>query len=113
MHRTPSARRLAIEAARLVYGAAQLVAPGPVARSVGAQTDDVSLRVRRVLGLRHLVQGAVLLRAGGTAHRVGALVDVTHAASMFLWAATHTNRRRGAILNGLSAAAFALAETLR
>lgn len=109
--RTSLSTARVIEVIRLGYGAAQLLCPRAVARAVGADTDAVSMTVRRVLGVRHLVQGAVLIDGGQAAHKVGAAVDVAHAISMFGWAAAHRSRRRGAILNGLSAGGFALAES--
>ena len=108
--RTPLSTGL--ETARLLYGAAQLVAPRTVAQTARTETDQESLLVRRVLGARHLAQAALLIRGDSTAHRKGAVVDAAHASSMIAWAITHRRRRRAALLNALSATSFALGELL-
>ena len=60
----------------------------------------------RVLGLRHLVQAAVV---GGRGQHVrgGALVDLLHGVSMLLLACIDTRRRKAALLDAGVAFAFA------
>jgi hypothetical protein len=113
MHARWTADHTGLELLRFLYGAGQLLAPASMARSVGANTDDTALLVRRILGARHLVQAMVLARRGPTAHRLGAAVDATHALSMVILAIVDHRHRADALLNGLSATAFAFGEVTR
>jgi hypothetical protein len=103
----------ALECIRLVYGIAQLRAPAMVARAVGGRADDDSLRVRRVLGARHVVQALLLLGAPRGYHVIGAAVDATHAATAFAWAGLDRTRRGDAAINGATSLVFAVAEAAR
>lgn len=102
-----------VECIRLAYGVVQLRAPALAARGVGSRTDDDSLRVRRVLGARHLVQALLLLGAPRGYHLLGAAVDATHAATAFAWARFDRTRRGDALINGATSLGFAVAEAVR
>jgi hypothetical protein len=105
-------RRTALEIVRITYGATQLILPGQIARWTGGQTDNVSLRVRRVLGARHIAQGLLLMGHSSRRHHLGAMVDGAHAASMIALAMADRRRRRDAMLNAISTSAFALGEAV-
>jgi hypothetical protein len=102
-----------LEFIRLAYGIAQLRRPAMVARAVGGRTDDDSLRVRRVLGARHLVQALLLLGAPRRYHLIGAGIDAAHAATALAWAGLDRTRRGDAVINAAASLAFAIAETTR
>lgn len=100
---------VALIAARVVAGTALLVAPGRVLGNLPHQEIKGAARTfARILGARHLVEAAVLLRGHGH-HRVlfGAGVDGVHAATMFGLAATRPDERRLALTNAFAASALA------
>jgi hypothetical protein len=107
-----SSRRTRLEIIRIAYGAAQIAFPGWIARWTGGQTDTVSLRVRRVLGARHIAQALLLMGNSRRSHELGAVVDGAHAASMIALAIADRRRRRDAVLNAMSTLAFALCEAV-
>ncbi len=86
--------RAVLESARLIYGLALAASPAAVARWSGSGTDPRSQAIRQVLGLRHVAQAVLLLGASRRAHRLGGLVDLTHA-STAVWYAARTPARRG------------------
>jgi len=61
-----------------------------------------------VLAARHAVEGAVWLFAPAQVRRVCPAVDLTHAVSMVILAATTPRCRRAAVLSGAVAATMAL-----
>ena len=86
---------------RVVAGTALLVAPGKVLGDLPHQEIKGAARIfARILGARHLVEAAVLMR--DHSHRwvlLGAGVDGLHAASMLGLAAVRPNERRLALTN--------------
>jgi hypothetical protein len=96
---------------RVVAGTALLVAPGRVLGDLPHQEIKGAARAfARILGARHLVEAAVLMR--DPSHRwalLGAGVDGLHAATMFGLAATRPDERRLALTNAVTASALAVA----
>ncbi len=98
--------------ARIGWGLALVTAPAPLVAGLGlsngSDPSSEATAVCRVLGVRHVAQGAlgvVLPRKGVVA--AGVVVDALHSASMFGWAASAPDRRR-AWVDGSSAAAWAV-----
>lgn len=119
------------ETVRGFYGTYQLsAAPRIAARALHGSPDTVTVAALRILGGRHLLQALVLAlpaRAGQqkrgqppsrqqpgehrpTAHLLGGLVDVAHAASMAMVAVYSPSHRNLAVRDGTVAGLFALAE---
>jgi hypothetical protein len=97
-----------LELIRIAFGTLELTRPALVARALGTSSaDNGTEALARVLGVRHIVQGLLTLRAGRTAHHVGGAVDLTHAASMGAVAAVSSNHRNAASLSALIALVFA------
>jgi hypothetical protein len=95
-----------VAAIRAAYGTALLAVPRSVLSVYGASPgDDTAVVVARVLGARHLLQGLVQRR--GRAPRLGAMVDLVHAASMFALASVGGEHRRPALIDGTIATGFA------
>lgn len=94
---------------RVALGTAEAVAPEALAAlENGRRGDSVTVRVHRVLGVRQIVQGAATAAAGSAgARRIGAVVDVLHAASMVLLAVLDPGRRRAALVQAATAGCFA------
>jgi hypothetical protein len=101
----------ALQLARAGYGAALLLAPGPVIRLATGRTPTRRAgAVARLLGARHLVQAALTAAfPGPAAFTLGAQVDGVHAASMLALAAISPQARRIALTDALPETAFALA----
>ncbi|MBG0739891.1 hypothetical protein IV500_10885 [Paeniglutamicibacter antarcticus] len=110
-----------LELFRSGYGAVQLVLPHLISERVaGLRLDDRAAAVVRVLGARHLLQAVAVSAVqavaeqgsslSGTAHRLGAAVDVLHSASMVLLALADAKRRRAALMDAAVACLFAAAE---
>ena len=97
---------LALSKVRVSWGCFLLVLPSGLTRAVGLPSDKRFMETMRVLGLRHLVQAAVV---GGRSRRalVGVLVDLIHGTSMLLLACVDTRRRRAALLDACVAFSFA------
>jgi hypothetical protein len=100
-----------LQKARATYGAALVLAPGPVLWLATAQRPSRrARRVAQVLGIRHLIQAALTAAAPEPAVlAVGGQVDGVHAASMLLLAAVSRGGRRAALTDALTEAAFAAA----
>lgn len=100
------------EKARLAWGAALLLIPGPLSRALdGEPVEGVEALLARLLGARALAQ-TLLLRAG---HRrrtalAAAAVDGAHATSMVVLAARRRAHSRSAALGAAVAAMWALDE---
>lgn len=95
-----------VRAVRLGLGAALVLAPDRVLHVVGAQdADETAVHgVARVLGGRYVLQGVV----GHPRGRVGAAVEVSHAASMVPFALRSPHHRRSALVSAGAAVAVAL-----
>jgi hypothetical protein len=104
----PAAR---VTARRAAWGVALLTVPGPVLRAI-ERTDHTRAQrvVARVLGIRNVLQAAVVASVGGRSiRRRGAAVDAIHVlTSLGMAAASHRWRRLAladaAIAAGLAAA---------
>ena len=92
--------------ARVSWGCFLLVVPPGLTGALGLSSDRRAMTTMRVLGLRHLVQAAVV-GGRGQQVRVGALVDLLHGVSMLLLACIDTQRRKAALLDAGVAFAFA------
>ena len=94
---------------RVVAGAALLIAPGTVLGDLPHQEVKGAARAfARILGARHLVEAAVLMR--DHTHRwvlLGAGVDAVHAATMVALAVARPDERRLALTNAVTAGALA------
>ncbi len=100
-----------LTAIRAAWGGALLTAPGLILRRLPEQPDGGPVRdIARILGLRHLVQAAIVARQP-TRRRIltGAAVDAAHAASMLAVAVLMPDHRRLALADAASASAFAAA----
>ena len=96
----------AFVAARVSWGCLLLVVPPGLTGALGLSSDRRAMATMRVLGLRHLVQAAVV---GGRGQHIrsGALVDLLHGVSMLLLARIDTRRRKAALIDASVAFAFA------
>jgi hypothetical protein len=102
----------ALAAVRACYGAALLLAPGPLIRiCTGCRADSRVRLTARVLGARHLVQAALTAGAGPAAGGLAAsaAVDLMHAASMAGLAAASHSLRRTALTDAMLETALAAA----
>ncbi len=95
--------------ARIAWGGLLAGAPGLVLRTLTGRTPVPSqARVLRVLGTRHLLQGAAdLARPAPGLLRAGAAVDLLHAATCAGAAGFAPAWRRVALVDGTGAVAFA------
>jgi len=110
VHRCPnvessSRAQTAFVVARVSWGCLLLVLPLRLVRTLGLPSDRRAIATIRVLGLRHLVQAAVV-GGRGRRIRVGALVDLLHGVSMLLFARFDAPRRRAALLDATVAFGF-------
>ena len=103
-------------AVRACYGAALLLAPGPLIRICTGYPADSRVRLTaRVLGVRHLIQAALTAGAGpGSGPGAGGLaasaaIDLVHAASMAGLAAASRPMRRTALTDAMLETALAAA----
>jgi hypothetical protein len=89
-------RATALEAGRAALGVLHLVRSRPrAAAKHGEVGPDPTRAFDRILGVRQLVQAALLTRSGSpNAHTLGALVDLVHAISMLPLALVDPRRRR-------------------
>jgi len=104
--------RLLVPLARAGYGAALLIAPGPMIGVVTGQPPSKRARqVARILGVRHLAQAAITaLNPGPEVVALGVVVDLLHAASMFAFAAVVPDLRTAELADALAATALAVTE---
>jgi hypothetical protein len=97
---------------RAAYGSALLLAPDRMLQLYGGPVEDGAAQaVARVLGGRHLVQAIVT--KGGSFSRVGALVDLLHATSMFAFGGVSREHRRPAFIDGTVASMLGTAQALQ
>jgi hypothetical protein len=98
------------ETVRAGYGAALLLAPGPMLRlCTGHPAGPAARRVGRLLGARQLIQAALTAGTGpsATGLRIGAAVDLAHATSMAGLAIADRRVRAAAAADTLMATVFA------
>jgi hypothetical protein len=101
-----------VQAARAGYGAGLLLVPGLLIRVCTGQRAGPRVRAgARLLGARHLAQATATARYGPSAESlgVGALVDITHAASMAALALADRRVRRITLTDALIETGFAAA----
>lgn len=104
-----------LEPLRAGYGLCQLVKPDLIATKIlGHRLDGRAITVVRILGARHLLQGAVIALAPRSdfLRRGGAVVDLLHASTMVILALTDGRRRKAALADAAVACLFATAELL-
>ena len=97
-----------LTAARLGWGAALVLAPGPMVKALGGADTRRSRRVARVLGVRHLVQGLWERTSAPERLRLGSLVDASHAVSAVTLALYDRRWRRAAVTDAAVAMTFGL-----
>ncbi len=99
---------------RAGYGAALMVAPGPMVRvCTGRSPSRATRRTTQVVGLRHLIQAAITLWAPAPeVIAFGVLVDLTHAASMVGFAAVNRPMARAELTDALTATTLAVTEAV-
>ncbi|MGI8726846.1 MAG: hypothetical protein ACR2K6_04110 [Solirubrobacterales bacterium] len=104
----PGPRPLAL--VRAAFGALLLCFPDFMLREVPhRKIDHPADVVARILGLRHLIEAAVLgRRRSRTWVLLAVAVDVIHAATAFGLAAVDDRHRRVALSNGVSAILLAI-----
>ncbi|MFB9237794.1 hypothetical protein ACFFWC_19905 [Plantactinospora siamensis] len=115
MTRAGSAAVRAGAVARMIWGAGMLAAPTTVLGALGGRRSDLAVAVLRVLGARHLAQGAVTAwRPTGPVLAAGAAADALHGASTVLLVALDRRQRGPAVAEtGLAAAWIALTLSAR
>jgi hypothetical protein len=103
---------MALEVGRAAYGLGGLLAPTRLARwELGLDPDPATVRVTRVLGVRHLAQATLVTWAGTpTAHVAGAVVDAVHAVSMVAVAFAARRDRRYYVASAVLATSLAALE---
>jgi hypothetical protein len=100
----------ALAGAGLAWGSALLLRPRDVVAALCPEYPDSLLWVVRVLGVRLVVQHAVVLAAPEQpVVRVASAVDLVHAASMLPLLGSRRYRRAALISGGVAAAYAALA----
>ena len=98
-----------VAAVRTRWGALLTAAPGRVLAGLpGVRPTPGTVAIARLLGARHLTQGAAAL-AGSQLARGAWWVDAAHAASMLVLAAASPAHRRVAGADAMVAGAFATA----
>jgi hypothetical protein len=98
-----------LQTVRAGYGAALLIAPGPVIRVVtGCPVGPRARAVARLLGARHLLQAALTaaVASSGESLGIGAAIDLAHAASMAGLAMVDRRVRRLTLSDALIATTF-------
>lgn len=92
---------------RSCWGITLVAAPQLVLAATREDSTARSRGVLRVLGARHVVQGAVLAaRPEERLVRLGAAADLLHATTAFGFALLDRRWRRTALLSGTAASAF-------
>lgn len=92
---------------RIVWGLLLLFVPGALVRAMGGTNEVASRRVMRVLGGRHLLEGAVEALHGRRVRRAGAFVDAIHAGTALTFGAVDRRWRRPALIDAMAASGFA------
>ena len=112
---TARRRGVVLGAVRAGWGLVLLAAPGRVLRLAGAPEGRVdggrggATAVVRVLGCRHVAQGAVAVGCWPGWRRAAVAADVAHATSMVALGAAGRRWRGPALADALVATAFAAA----
>lgn len=100
-----------LEVLRVLYGLLELAKPDIVAGAALDKSPDKRLRVvLRILGARHVLQGAVTMARPRSMHPLGGAVDLLHCTTMLVLAVADRRRRRAATLDAAVAALFAAGE---
>lgn len=97
---------------RAAYGAVLLLAPDSLVEDVaGAETGTAFSVLRRILGIRHLLQAFVLRDSDRSLTLgVGAGTDLLHAATLLPFVALDGSKRRVYVADFLVEIAFALVD---
>ncbi len=99
---------IGVSAARAAWGVFLIAAPGRALTLGGGHDDRTSRAVLRVLGARHVVQGAVTIAAPTPAVvDAGSVVDLLHGSSAVLFALIDRRQRRYALTEAALAAGWA------
>lgn len=102
-----------VAAVRVGWGTLLVTAPGRVLATLpGVQSTPGVTAIARLLGVRHLTQGAAAL-AGSQIARRAWWIDASHSATMLGLAASSPTYRRLAGADAMVAAAFATATRWR
>ena len=111
MDRSDTGRTLGM--LRLLWATALLASPQRVIVLAGGNDTPPSRLVARILGIRHLVQGAVEVALWPKGRRIGSVIDAAHAASAAAFACRVARWRRAAGTDAAVAASFAMAGAIR
>ena len=90
---------------RLWWALVLVTRPATVVRLVGGRRDWAAERIGRALGVRELLQAAVIDQRRAA---IGSGVDVAHAATMVILAVADRRRRRLAVGSAILASVFAV-----
>ena len=93
--------------ARLAWAALLLVAPAQTIRVLGGEPDERSVRVARILGVRHAGQGLIETVGRNDPRRLQASVDLAHAISAIVVGAADRRRRKPAFADAAIAFTWA------
>jgi hypothetical protein len=108
-----TARRRALRAARIAYGAALLLAPDPMLGAVGDRHPDAPARTfARVLGARQIVEAALVGFDHPARRCAGTAVDAIHAISALLFARRWPTHAHVLHANAVTAVSLAAAGAL-
>jgi hypothetical protein len=98
---------------RLGWAATLLGLPRPLLRLVGGDADPRSVKVARILGGRHAIQGVIELTTWPQWRRLEASVDGLHAVTALGFAGIDARRRHVAIYDAVVAGTIAAAGLVR
>lgn len=83
-----------VELVRIAYGGCLFAAPALIPRVLlREETSPATRRVIRLLGARHIAQGAAILITGPRSRRLGVIADLLHLASLAPLAAISGRRK--------------------
>jgi hypothetical protein len=98
---------MGLQSARAIWGGALLLFPYRALRLGGDRSPEVA-QATRLLGARHLVEAAILVRRRrGAPPRWPIAVDLVHAGSMIAVAAFSARLRRDALISATAAGLLA------
>lgn len=109
--RWTATRARRFELVRAAWGLSCLLAPKPILHAAGSNhPDQRAVVVTRILGARHLAQGAISgLAPTQRVLLLGGIVDLIHSATAQLLGVLDPPRRRLALLDGAIAATWGVA----